>query len=253
MDPSKAVAHVGLCAGYAGIDLGLKRAIPNLRTVALCEIEAYACANLVCKMESGELEPSPIWTNLKTFPWASFRGRVGILSGGYPCQPFSNSGKRHGKDDERHLWPWIADGIDAMRPIGCFFENVEGHVSLGLGAVISDLSGLGYVATAGIFSAAEVGADHLRKRLFILAHANGARLPRPRDEHPESGALLRDAKFTGPRFDWRADVWPSPLGELLRAPDGSANRMDRVRLCGNGVHPGTAELAYRTLYRELNR
>jgi len=170
MDTTKPVTHVSLCAGYGGIDLGLKRAIPNLRTVAFSEIEAFACANLVAKMEAGCLDPAPIWTDLKTFPWAEFRGKVDILSGGYPCQPFSSAGKRLGKEDPRHLWPWIADGIRVLQPTLCFFENVEGHISLGLRDVIGELEESGYRATWGVFSAAEVGAPHQRKRVFILAH-----------------------------------------------------------------------------------
>lgn len=175
MDTSKAVTHVSLCAGYGGIDLGLKRAIPNLRTVAFSEIEGFACANLVAKMEAGLLDAAPIWTNLKTFPWAEFRGRVDILSGGYPCQPFSAAGKRLGTDDPRHLWPFIADGIRVMQPRVCFFENVEGHISLGLRAVIKELESLGYKTTWGIFSAREVGAPHQRKRVFIMAERSGER------------------------------------------------------------------------------
>jgi len=170
VDTPQEFTHVSLCAGYGGIDLGLKRAIPTLRTVAFSEIEAYACANLVAKMEAGQLDPAPIWTDLKTFPWGAFHGRVDILSGGYPCQPFSAAGKRLGTDDPRHLWPFIATGIRLMQPRFCFFENVEGHISLGLRAVIEELAELGYTATWGIFSAAEVGAPHQRKRVFILAH-----------------------------------------------------------------------------------
>jgi DNA (cytosine-5)-methyltransferase 1 len=175
MDTSKAVTHLGLCAGYGGIELGLKRAIPSLRSIALCEVEAFAIANLVAKMESGQLEPAPIWPNLKTFPWGAFRDRVDILTGGYPCQPFSAAGQRKGKQDPRHLWPWIADGIRLLRPRICFFENVEGHISLGLSDVIEDLAGMGYRTTWGIFSASEVGAPHQRKRVFILAVASGFR------------------------------------------------------------------------------
>lgn len=170
MDTSQAVTHLGLCAGYGGIELGLKRAIPSLRTVAFCEIEAFAIANLVSKMEAGLMDPAPIWPNLKTFPWAAFRDRVDILTGGYPCQPFSAAGQRRGKDDPRHLWPYIADGIRLLRPRCCFFENVEGHISLGLSDVIEDLAGMGYRTTWGIFSASECGAPHQRKRVFIMAH-----------------------------------------------------------------------------------
>ena len=170
VDTTETITHVGLCAGYGGIELGLKRVLPALRSVALCEIEAFAIANLVAKMEAGLMDPAPVWTDLKTFPWESFRDRVDVLTGGYPCQPFSTAGKRAGKDDPRHLWPWIADGIAAMRPKLCFFENVEGHISLGLSDVVEDLAGMGYRTTWGIFSASECGAPHQRKRVFIMAY-----------------------------------------------------------------------------------
>jgi DNA (cytosine-5)-methyltransferase 1 len=195
MDTAKAITHVSLCAGYGGIDLGLKRAISNLRTVAFSEIEAFACANLVAKMEAGQLDPAPVWTDLKTFPWSGFRDRVDILSGGYPCQPFSAAGKRRGKDDPRHLWPWIADGIRIMRPRVCFFENVEGHISLGLREVVEELASIGYETTWGIFSAAEVGAPHQRKRVFILAH--------------DSSAGLQELRTDAARDSGKIEAWPS--------------------------------------------
>jgi DNA-cytosine methyltransferase len=170
VDITKTTTHISLCSGYGGIDLGLKRAIPGLRTIAYSEIEAFACANLVAKMEAGLLDPAPIWPDLKTFPYQDFSGKVDILSGGYPCQPFSSAGQRKGTEDQRHLWPYIANGIRLSKPRACFFENVEGHVSLGLSTVISDLEEMGYTVSWGLFSAAEVGATHRRKRVFILAN-----------------------------------------------------------------------------------
>ena len=184
VDSPSPVTHVSLCAGCGGIDLGLHRAIRNLRTIAVSEIEAFACANLVAKMEAGLLDPAPIWTDLKTFPWSDFRDRVDILSGGYPCQPFSAAGKRLGAEDPRHLWPFIADGIAAMRPSACFFENVDGHISMGLPDVLQDLAGLGYRATWCVASASECGAPHQRKRVFILAHDQQQGLERLREYCP---------------------------------------------------------------------
>lgn len=212
MDPTKTTTHIGLCAGYGGIELGLHRAIPNLRSVALCEIEGFAIANLVAKMEAGLMDPAPIWPDLKTFPWRSFRDRVDILTGGYPCQPFSAAGKRAGKDDPRHLWPWIADGIRLLRPRLCFFENVEGHISLGLRDVIEDLGGLGYRTTWGIFSASEVGAPHQRKRVFILAHFIGTGLERLLQDVGTEGR--EDARGSAAGCgQHRGDVWPSRPGQ----------------------------------------
>jgi len=160
---------LSLCSGYAGIERGLELAGFEHRTVAFVEIEAYAIARLANKMEAGELLPAPIWSNLKTLPVEPFRDRVDLLTGGYPCQPFSAAGKRKGEEDPRHLWPHIREIVRAVRPVRCFFENVEGHITLGLREVISDLESLGYKTAWGIFSAREVGAPHQRKRVYILA------------------------------------------------------------------------------------
>ncbi len=118
------------------------------------------------------MDPAPIWSDLKTFPSQEFRDRVDLLVAGYPCQPFSAAGKRLGTEDPRHLWPHIAGSIRVIRPRFCFFENVEGHISLGLREVIGELEEIGYQTAWGIFSAREVGAPHQRKRVFILAHSS---------------------------------------------------------------------------------
>jgi DNA (cytosine-5)-methyltransferase 1 len=165
---------IAFCAGYGGIERGLDLAGLEHRVIAYVEIEAFAIANLVNKMEAGQLPPAPIYTDLKTFPAHLFRDRVDLITGGYPCQPFSAAGQRLGTEDPRHLWPYILDHINAIRPVRCFFENVEGHISLGLREVIDDLEGAGYSATWGIFSAAEVGAPHQRKRVYIMANSISA-------------------------------------------------------------------------------
>ena len=102
-DPSRepAVHHhpvnlVEFCAGYCGIGIGLKSAIPHLRTVAYVEREAYAVANLAAKIEEGRLDAAPIWTDLLAFPYAKFRGLVDIAAAGIPCQPHSHAGLRKG-------------------------------------------------------------------------------------------------------------------------------------------------------------
>ena len=120
---------ISLCTGYAGIELGLRRVIPNLRTVAYVEVEAFACANLVAKIEKGELDAAPVWTDIKTFPTKAFRDRIHIITAGFPCQPFSVAGKQKGGMDARHLWPYIERIIKAVRPIWVFLENVPGLLS----------------------------------------------------------------------------------------------------------------------------
>lgn len=191
MDTTKTITHISLCAGYGGIDIGLKRAIPNLRTICFSEIEAFPIANLVSKMEKGYLDTAPIWTDIKTFPWKEFRGVVDIVSGGFPCQPFSAAGKRNADTDERHLFPYILQGIRECQPSLVFLENVEGIISSKLSGdgwsdpagtpvllhVLRELERVGYKATAGIFSASEVGAPHQRKRVFIMGYSEHNGLP----------------------------------------------------------------------------
>ena len=170
-DTEEPCSVLSFCTGYAGIERGLSLAGVNYRTLAYVEIEAFAIANLVSKMESDQLAPTPIWTNVKTFPAHLFRGKVDILDAGYPCQPFSVAGQKQGDKDPRHLWPHIRDHIETIRPVRCFFENVEGHINRGLREVIGDLEELGYTTTWGLFSAEEVGAPHQRKRVFIMGNS----------------------------------------------------------------------------------
>jgi site-specific DNA-cytosine methylase len=123
-------------------------------------------------MEKGLLAPAPVWTDLKSFPWENFYGKIHVLTGGYPCQPFSQAGLQRGTDDPRHLFPYFERGIDAARPVCCYFENVENHLNLGFEEVRYRLQRLGYKVEAGIYAAENVGAPHIRKRLFILAVAD---------------------------------------------------------------------------------
>jgi DNA (cytosine-5)-methyltransferase 1 len=192
-------------------------------------------------MESGLLDAAPIWSDLKSFPWPEFSGKVDILTGGYPCQPFSAAGKRLGRSDPRHLWPWIADGIVSMRPRICFFENVEGHISLGLREVVEELERLGYKTTWGIFSASEVGAPHQRKRVFILAHRNDS----GRGQDWLSGKFWPSVPEQSPgdcRFAnslAQQQIWPSLPGEPQHewepprvVGDAKSKQDGGIQLCG---------------------
>ena len=211
MGNTKELNHISLCAGYGGIDLGLSRALGSIRTVCFVEVEAFCIENLVAKIEGGWLDPAPVFTDLKKFPWESFSGRVDILTGGFPCQPFSAAGRKAGDEDPRHLWPHITDGIKRLgRPALVLFENVEGIISSKLKSddwsdpkgtsvllhVLRELERLGYDAEAGVFSAREVGAPHQRKRVFIM----GVR--------SESQVQLRG--------------WASPTLGAAKAPSGGA-------------------------------
>jgi DNA (cytosine-5)-methyltransferase 1 len=285
--------YISLCSGYDGIGIGLKRAIPNLRTIAHCEIEAYAVANLIAKMEAGLLDACPIFTDLKTFPYRELRDKVTILSAGFPCQPFSSAGKRKATEDPRHLYPFIADGVTAMRPRYVLLENVEGIISAKTGDgesvlkyVLGDLEQRGYSCTWGVFSASEVGAPHQRKRVFILGYSSIERLcggckDSGRIKSKMLGAGLGKTRYPArpsqPQYEWEEPrvVDDTARGRLKQresecktkedvsnsdgkaqscvgvSTNGTAFRVDELRLLGNGVVPDTCELAFKTLIQQL--
>jgi len=219
---------IAFCAGYGGIERGLELAGVNHRVVAYVEIEAFAIANLVAKMEAGALASAPIWSDLKTFPAHLFRDRVDLVTGGYPCQPFSNAGKRRGTEDPRHLWPYLKDHVRTIRPVQCFFENVEGHINRGLQEVVGDLEELGYEATWGVFSASEVGAPHQRKRVFILADANG-------------GLFNSSQQEVQPRWNAVTD------GSKTLADPNSERQRRRTEATGRQTGPSSKGLAQRAV------
>ena len=277
VDTNKTITHLSLCSGYEGIGLGLRSVLPNLREVAYVEREGFPIANLVAKMEEGKLDAAPVFTDVKTFPYRKFRGCVDILSGGFPCQPFSAAGKRQATEDPRHLFPYIADGIRECQPRIVFLENVAGIISAKtadgesvLQYVLRELEGLGYRATAGVFSAAEVGAPHQRKRVYILGLADsiGAGLEghcgdeqgEGRQSTGKSRSVTKGrlpsrwpSRPSEPQHDWEE---PRVTGQteprLGGKSNGPSNRVDRLRLLGNGVVPATAAKAFVTLIQRLN-
>jgi DNA (cytosine-5)-methyltransferase 1 len=156
-----------LFSGIGGIDLGLERA--GHRVLWQSEIDNYACR--VLKKHWPEI---PNLGDVKKINWSEVPN-VDIIAGGYPCQPFSTAGKRKGKEDPRHLWPYVLDAIRTVRPRYALMENVRGHLTLGFGDVLADLAGCGYSAEWQIISAASVGAPHRRDRLFFVAYPDGER------------------------------------------------------------------------------
>ena len=218
------VTHLSMCSGYEGMGRGLRGIFPNLREIAYVEREGYCCANLVAKIEEGELSEAPIFTDVKEFPYGKFRGCVDILSAGFPCQPFSSSGVRKGTEDPRHLFPFIADGVRLCKPNWVALENVEGIISCKFGGepdtsvlkyVMARMEEIGYEGAFTLVSASEEGAPHQRKRVFMLF--------RNADPDTEIERGLGDTERTGlpslldgqgEKQPWRAGTWLHVQGKL---------------------------------------
>lgn len=163
------MTHLSLCAGVGGIDLAAHWA--GFETVAFCERDEF-CQKVLAK----HWPDVPIYDDVRTLDGTKFRG-ITLLSGGIPCQPHSVAGKREASGDERDLWGEFARIVGEARPKWVLVENVPGFLSSErgtfFGRVLDDLAGLGYRVGWGVWGAAEVGAVHRRKRVFIVAHTQG--------------------------------------------------------------------------------
>ena len=160
--------ELALFAGAGGGILGGK--LLGWTTICAVEWEPYAAAVLCARQNEGFLAPFPIWDDVRTFDGRPWRGRVDVVSGGFPCQDISAAGKGAGIDGERSgLWREMARIICEVRPRFCFVENSPMLISRGLGTVLGDLAALGYDCKWGVFGASEVGAPHKRERIWIAA------------------------------------------------------------------------------------
>ena len=169
-----------LFSGIGGLDLGLERA--GMQVIWQSEIDPFACK--VLKKHWPEV---PNHGDIKQIDWQSV-ARPDVICGGYPCQPFSQAGKRRGTDDPRHLWPWVRTAISELRPRYAILENVRGHLTMGALQVLGEITELGYDAEWRIISAAGVGAPHRRDRLIIVAYPNDARSGTPQRGTNTDGA-----------------------------------------------------------------
>ena len=135
--------------------------------VCAVELDAYCRKVLAARQADGWLPKFPIYEDVRQFDGKPWRGRVDVVAGGFPCQPWFTAGKRKGTDDPRHLWPEMARIVEEVRPRYVFAENVQ------LDAMREpwrDLRGMGYRVPPALCVAAEdVGAPHLRKRWWLLA------------------------------------------------------------------------------------
>ncbi|MHA7967731.1 DNA cytosine methyltransferase [Paenibacillus sp. CAU 1782] len=166
---------LSLFSGIGGIDLAAEWA--GIETVAFCEREPYPQ-----KVLRKHWPDTPIYDDV--FDLSKERmesdgidcGAIRAIFAGYPCQPFSLTGERKGKDDDRYLWPEVSRLLQELKPAWFVGENVAGHVSLGLDDVLDDLDRLGYTTQPFIIPAGAVNAQHERERVFVLSYSNSERL-----------------------------------------------------------------------------
>ena len=184
--------HVDLCSGIGGFALGFEWAGLS-KPVLFCDIEPWSR-----KILAKHWPDVPIAEDVKELANDS-DGLIpdcDILTAGYPCQPFSLAGERRGTEDDRHIWPYILSIVKGKRPAWCVFENVYGHVSMGLDEVLSDLEGEGYAARPFIVPACAADAPHRRDRVWIIARNVGDTISsrQQRNNRWRSGEITSDGR-----------------------------------------------------------
>jgi len=261
-----------LFSGIGGIDLGLERA--GMKCLWQVEINPF-CRRVLKKH----------WPDVKRLDNVKFAGAknlepVDLVAGGFPCQDVSEAGKRTGiqKDNNSGLWIEFHRIICELRPRYVFVENVTGLLIDGMGRVLGDLASIGYNAEWEVLSAADVGAPHLRKRVFIVAHSDSAGRQEQRRNQPmepkkpptERGRLHKIPEKaaantterrlqhcrTQPEHPKLGKTHPKNRGfwetepDVGRVADGVPKRVDRLKGLGNAVVPQCAEYIARKIITE---
>jgi len=230
--------HLDLFSGIGGFSLGME-ATGGFKTVAFCEIEEYPRKVL-----------RKHWPHVKQYEdikelnherlKADGIDSIDVITGGYPCTPFSNAGKKQGGSDPRHLWPEMFRIIKELRPNWIIAENVSGHIKLGLDTVLQNLEDQMYSTRTFSLSASSVGANHKRERIWIVANsvkgdveAGRERRRAIREGHQEEGFPV-DAAGRGEN-PWEG--WWTVEPELGRMDHGIPKRVDRLKCLGNSLIP----------------
>jgi DNA (cytosine-5)-methyltransferase 1 len=306
--------HVDLFSGIGGFALAAQWA--GFRTVAFCEIDKY-CQKILAKnfgvvsdaehdgscrteanapksgsngTQDGILERSDaprLSSNIFDFDGTLYRG-CDLLTGGFPCQPFSVAGKRRGAADDRALWPQMFRVIKEARPTWILCENVPGIIPMELDNVLSDLEGIGYATRSFVIPACAVDAKHRRDRVWIIAHADAAGLGERWGSEPIPTQLdtVERVGEAAARTDQRRDKTASlgsetvadakgnsewaglreagegrqrgrrpndccrwlPEPDMGRVAHGIPNRVDRLKGLGNAIVPQVAFEILKVIY-----
>ena len=224
--------ELALFAGYGG---GLLAShLLGWETVCAVESNPTAIAALLQRQSDKVLPAFPIWDDVATFDGYEWKGKVDVVSGGFPCQPFSTASR--GRRVAVNRWPDMRRIIAEVEPSFVFAENVSQSA---IDTAACELESLGYTTKAVALSAADLGADHIRERYWLLAYT-----------YNQSQLLCEINAEMGvcPCFCHR--VW-SPEPWSARVADGVAGRMERYKATGNGQVPIVAATAWRVLFQSI--
>ena len=275
------MTHLSLFSGIGRLDLAAEWA--GFTTVGQCEFADYPT-----KVLEKHWPDVPRWRDIRTLTKESFYERTGqrtvdVISGGFPCQPFSVAGKQKGKNDDRYLWPEMLRVIRELRPRCVVGENVPGILKIAAGQVVKDLERAGYHVVVFHYEAASVGAWHRRARVFFVGLADVADTDgeglQGGEQHGASAASedTRERPSRPPVGERRETIRNTLCGgrdriarrrqrqeladgrcwaaepDVGRVAHGIPARVDRLKCLGNAVVPQQAYPIFKALAEELQR
>lgn len=261
------ITHGSLFSGIGGFDLAAQWV--GWDNIFQCEKDQW-CTKILEK----NFPKTKRYADIKQFDAKKYRGTVDVISGGFPCQPFSNAGLKRGNNDDRYLWPEMLRIIDEIKPTWVIGENVPGIVNMELDKILFDLENQGYEAKTFNIPAIAVNAPHIRKRIFIVAYSNcndvkffqseGVFSEKNKNESKaqerkwnrygfsnlcvnisdtynpgckeQRQPIANEQKFFSPKCNSWWEVEP----RMGRVVDGLPNRVDRLKGLGNAIVPKIA-------------
>ena len=232
-----------LFSGIGGFSYAAEVLVGGYKTIGFCEYDKKCQEVLKLRFPGVPIYPDIRELNEETLS----KIHANIITGGYPCQPFSQAGKRGGEDDDRHLWPEMCRIISIVKPKYVICENVSGHISMGLDSVLFDLESEGYGWEAFIIPACALNAPHRRDRIWIIANNNGELLRQQQKPITGSGDTAKPSGNGGkesmahPQGSGIGGAWATEPG-MGRVANGIPARVDRLKGLGNAVVPQIPEI-----------
>lgn len=235
--------------------------------VGYVEFNDYCQRVLKARIQDGFIPDAPIFGDIRAFISdgyaASYTGLVDVVTAGFPCTPFSCAGRQQAQDDPNNMWPATRDAIRIVRPPYALLENVPGILATThgyFGTILRDLAALGYNARWGVLGADDVGAPHLRKRIWIVAYAEKTVRFRRDTSRADSRSACHRQDISGGWNNARALFGSDYLDYLSPRTahrtsqsgfhlvvDGMGDYLDQSGALGNGQVPGVVRLAWETL------
>ena len=226
-----------LFSGIGGFSLAGEWA--GYETVGFCEIDSY-CQRVLKK----NFPSVPVFPDICKLQRSDIDGAVDVVTGGFPCQPFSVAGRKKGTQDDRDLWPQMFRIIKEFKPTWVVGENVANFVSMAFQRTKTDLESEGYEVQPFIIPACSVNAPHKRDRVWIMAYANNKRFSRFQQSNADTVQSSKKKRFAVRGFNYDYEMEYPNIPKDIRVDDGLPYRVDRVRGLGNAIVP---QVAYQIL------